>query len=152
MKPLPSTSQVRKNSLVLSSRAIRPQSEPLLPGFIPKPFTLPSSSMSGTLFSSTPVCTVSGVYFSGNQEWNQTSGLLTGPAPSALGLLQSPWRQRQEAASDDEPADNFVAYTYTQNCFQAPVRRREITQTALLIKDWERWNLEGKTLHKWSEH
>lgn len=53
MKPLPSTSQVRKNSLVLSSRAIGPQSELLLPGLSPRPFTLPSA-MSGTLFKGHP--------------------------------------------------------------------------------------------------
>lgn len=51
MEPLPFTSQVWKNSLVLSSRAIRPQSEGLLPGVGPRPFTLLSSSMSGTLSS-----------------------------------------------------------------------------------------------------
>lgn len=91
MKPLPSTSQVRKNSFVLSSRAIGPQSELFLPGLSPKPFTLPSSSMSGTL-QGTPgqqQC-ASSMYFSNSQEWKQTSGLLTGPVSSALGLLQSP--------------------------------------------------------------
>ncbi|TNN56385.1 hypothetical protein EYF80_033421 [Liparis tanakae] len=51
MEPLPSTSQVWKNSLVLSSRAMRPQSEGLLPGVGPRPFALLSSSMSGTLSS-----------------------------------------------------------------------------------------------------
>lgn len=53
IKPFPSTSQVRKNSLVLSSRAMGPQSDVLLsePGGA-RPFALPSfSSMSGLLYS-----------------------------------------------------------------------------------------------------
>lgn len=80
----------------------------------------------------------SSMYFSNSQEWNQTSGLLTGTVSSALGLLQSPWRQRREVPSDDEAADNFVAHAYTQKRLQAPVRHREMAQ--ILIQYWETWH------------
>lgn len=39
--------------------------------------------------------------------------LFISPIFSPLGLLESPWQQRQEVAPDDEITDNLVAYRQT---------------------------------------